>query len=112
MQKFLPLLLCLLLNIFTVARATKPAHTAAPDTKMTQKPPTGQEADAKTLLDDANTDEKVASEDDDSTEVASSDEGEDMNDDDGGGAPGDEDTGDDAAGDDDGGDDSGGDEGE
>jgi len=112
MQKFLPLLLCLLLSIFTVARATKPAHTAAPDTKMTQKPPTGQEADAKTLLDDANTDEKVASEDDDSTEVASSDEGEDMNDDDGGGAPGDEDTGDDDAGDDDGGDDSGGDEGE
>jgi len=112
MQKFLPLLLCLLLSIFTVARATKPAHTAAPDTKMTQKPPTGQEADAKTLLDDANTDEKVASEDDDNTEVASSDEGEDMNDDDGGGAPGDEDTGDDAAGDDDGGDDSGGDEGE
>jgi len=112
MKKFLPLLLCLLLSIFTVARATKPAHTAAPDTKMTQKPPTGQEADAKTLLDDANTDEKVASEDDDSTEVASSDEGEDMNDDDGGGAPGDEDTGDDDAGDDDGGDDSGGDEGE
>ena len=112
MQKFLPLLLCLLLSIFTVARATKPAHTAAPDTKMTQKPPTGQEADAKTLLDDANTDEKVASEDDDNTEVASSDEGEDMNDDDGGGAPGDEDTGDDDAGDDDGGDDSGGDEGE
>ena len=111
MQKFLPLLLCLLLSIFTVARATKPAHTAAPDTKMTQKPPTGQEADAKTLLDDANTDEKVASEDDDNTEVASSDEGEDMNDDDGGGAPGDEDTGDDA-GDDDAGDDSGGDEGE
>jgi len=112
MKKFLPLLLCLLLSIFTVARATKPAHTAAPDTKMTQKPPTGQEADAKTLLDDANTDEKVASEDDDNTEVASSDEGEDMNDDDGGGAPGDEDTGDDDAGDDDGGDDSGGDEGE
>jgi len=112
MQKFLPLLLCLLLSIFTVARATKPAHTPALDTKMTQKPPTGQEADAKTLLDDANTDEKVASEDDDNTEVASSDEGEDMNDDDGGGAPGDEDTGDDDAGDDDGGDDSGGDEGE
>jgi hypothetical protein len=112
MKKLLPLLLCLLLSIFTVARATKPAHTAAPDTKMAQKPPTGQEADAKTLLDDANTDEKVASEDDDSTEVASSDEGEDMNDDDGGGAPGDEDTGDDDAGDDDGGDDGLGDEGE
>ena len=112
MKKFLPLLLCLLLSIFTVARATKPAHTAAPDTKMTQKPPTGQEADAKTLLDDANTDEKVASEDDDNTEVASSDEGEDMNDDNGGDAPGDEDTGDDDAGSDDGADDGGGEEGE
>ena len=112
MQKFLPLLLCLLLSIFTVARATKPAHTAAPDTKMTQKPPTGQEADAKTLLNDGNTDEEVTSDNDDSIEVASSDEGEDMNDDDGGNAAGDEDTGDNDGGNDDGGDDSGGDEGE
>ena len=112
MKKFLPLLLCLLLSIFTVARATKPAHTPAPDTKIAQNEPTGQEADAKTLLNDANTDEEVASDDDDSMEGASNDEGEDMNDDDGGDAPGDEDTGDDDAGDDDGGDDSGGDEGE
>ena len=97
MKKFLPLLLCLLLSIFTVARATKPAHTPAPDTKTAQNEPRGQEADAKTLLNDANTDEEVASDDDDSTEVASSDEGEDMNDDDGGDAPGDEDTGDDDA---------------
>ena len=107
MRKFLPLLLCLLLSIFTVARATKPAHTPAPDAKTAQKKPPGQEADAKTLLNDANTDEKVASDDDDSMEVAPSDEDEDMNDDDGGDAPGDEDTGDD-----DGGDDGGGDEGE
>ena len=71
MKNFLPLLLCLLLGLFTVARATKPAYMPAPDTKMSRKPPTGQEADAKTLLDDANTDEKVASDDDDSTEVAS-----------------------------------------
>jgi hypothetical protein len=112
MKKLLPLLLCLLLSIFTVARATNPTHTPAPDTKTAQKPPIGQEADAKTLLDDANTDEDVASDDDDSTEVASSDEGEDMNDDDGDDAAGDEDTGDDDAGNDDGGDDSGGDEGE
>ena len=84
-----------------MARATKPAHTPAPDTKTAQKPPTEQEADAKTLLNDANTDEEPAS-----------DEGEDMNDDDGGDTPGDEDTGDDDAGDDDGGDDGGGDEGE
>ena len=70
MKKFLPLLLCLLLSIFTVARATKPAHTPAPDTKTAQEKPTGQEADAKTLLNDANTEEEVASDDDDSMEVA------------------------------------------
>jgi hypothetical protein len=108
MKKYLPLLLCLSLSIFTVARATKPAYTPAFDTKMAEKPPTGQEADAKTLLDDANSDEQVASGDDDSMEVAPSDEGEDMNDDDGGDAAGDEDTGDDDGGNDDG----GGDEGE
>jgi len=112
MQKFLPLLLCLLLSIFTVARATKPAHTPAPGTKTAQEPPTGQEADAKTLLNDGNTDEEVTSDNDDSIEVASSDEGEDMDDDDGGDAPGDENTGDDDAGDDDGGDNGAGDKGE
>ena len=111
MKNFLPLLLCLLLSIFTVARATKPAHTAAPDTKMAQKPPTGQEADTKTLLDDANTDEKMASDDDDIIDGASNNEGQDINDD-GGDAPDDENTGDDDAGDDNGGDDGGGDEGE
>jgi hypothetical protein len=104
MKKFLPLLLCLLLSTFTVARATKPVRTPAPDTKSAQNKPTRQEVDAKTLLNDANTDKEVASDDDDSMEVASSDEG--------GDAPGDEDTGDDDAGDDDGGDDGGGDEGE
>jgi hypothetical protein len=101
MKKFLPLLLCLLFSIFTVARATKPAHTPALNTKTAQNKPRGQEADAKTLFNDANTDEEPIS-----------DEGEDMNDNDGGDAPGDEDTGDDDAGDDDGGDDGGGDEGE
>jgi hypothetical protein len=111
MKNFLSLLLCLLLSIFTVARATKPAHTPAPDTKTAQKPPTGQGADAKTLLDDANTDEKVASDDDDSIDGASNNEGQDINDD-GGDAPDDENTGDDDAGDDNGGDDGGGDEGE
>ena len=98
MKKFLPLLLCLLLSIFTLARATKPALTPAPDTKMAQKKPTAQKADAKTLLNDANTDEGVASDDDDSMDGASDNEGEHMNDDDGGDAPGDEDTGDDDAG--------------
>ena len=105
MKRFLPLLLCFLLSIFTVARATNPAHTPAPDTKTAQEKPTGPEADAKLLLKDANTDEEMAPGDDDSTEGTSDDEGEDLNDDDG--AAGDQDTGDD-----DGGDDAGGDEGE
>ena len=112
MNKFLPLLLCLLLSIFTVARATKATHMTVPNMKTAHNEPTGQEAEAKTLRDDANTDEKVASDDDYSTEVASSEEGEDMNDDDGGDAAGDEDTGDDGGGDNDDGDDGGGDEGE
>ena len=111
MKKFLPLLLCLLLSIFTVARATKPAHTPASDIRSAQKNPTEQEADEKTLLNDAN-DEDVPSDGDDSTEPASSDDGEDVNDDGGGDAPGDQATGDDDAGDDDGGDGSGGDQGE
>ena len=116
MKKFLPLLLCLLLSNFNVARATKPAHISAPENKSAQKASTGQEADAKTLLNDENNDEDVDSDDDDSIDGASGNEGEDMNDDDGGDAPGDEDTGVGDGGDDDDGedtiDDSGGDEGE
>ena len=109
MNKFLPLLLCLVLSIFTVARATKPTHMAVSDMKTAHNEPRGQEAEAKTLLNDANTGEEVASDGDDSTEPASS---EDVNDDGGGDAPGDKDTGDDHAGDDDEGDDGSGDEGE
>ena len=112
MNKFLPLLLCLLLSIFTVARATKPTHMAVPNMKTAHNEPRGQEAEAKTLLNDANTGEDVPSDGDDNTEPASSDDGEDVNDDGGGDAPGDEYTGDDDAGDDDGGDGSGGDQGE
>ena len=121
MRKFLPLLLCLLLSIFTGARATKPTHTPAPDTKTAQNKPRGQEADAKTLLNDANKALaamiKAARADDDSMEIASNDEGEDVNDDDGGdAAAGDEDTVDNEGGhdddDSDASDDSGGDEGE
>jgi hypothetical protein len=108
MKKFLPLLLCLLVSIFTLARATKPALTPAPDSKMAQKKPTAQKADAKTLLNDANKDEDVTSDDDDSIDGASDNEGENMNNDDGGDAPGDEDTGEADAGNEDG----GGDEGE
>jgi hypothetical protein len=87
MKKFLPLLLCFLLSIFTVARATKPAHTSVPDTNTAQNKPGGQQADAKTLLG-----EEVSSDDDDSTEVPSNNEGQGMNDDGGGDAPGDENT--------------------
>ena len=112
MNKFLPLLLCLVLSIFTVARATKPTHMALPNVKTAHNEPSGQEAEAKTLLNDANTGEEVPSDGDDSTEPASSDDGEDVNDDGGGDAQGDEDTGDDDAGDDDGGDGTGGDHGE
>ena len=112
MNKFLPLLLSLLLSIFTMARATKPTHMAVPNMKPAHNEPRGQEADAKTLLNNANTGEEVASDGDDSTEPASSDDGDDVNDDGGGDAPGDEDTGDDHAGDDDGDDDGSGDEGE
>ena len=112
MNKFLPLLLSLLLSIFTMARATKPTHMAVPNMKTAHNEPREQEADAKTLLNDANTGQEVASDGDDSTEPASSDDGDDVNDDGGGDAPGDEDTGDDHAGDDDGDDDGSGDEGE
>ena len=96
MKKFLPFLLCLLLSIFTVAAAIKPPHTPAANTKTAQKNPMGQEADAKTLLNDQNSNEGVASDDDDSVDGASDDEDENMSDDDGGDAAGDEDTGDDA----------------
>ena len=112
MNKFLPLLLCLLLSVFTVARATKPTHMTVPNMKTAHNEPRGQDADANTLLNDANTGEELASDGDDSTEPASSDDGEDVNDDGGGDAPGDEDTGDDHAGDDDGSDDGSGDQGE
>ena len=112
MNKFLPLLLSLLLSIFTMARATKPTRIAIPNMKTAHNEPRGQEADAKTLLNDANTGEEVPSDGDDSTEPASSDDGEDVNDDGGGDAPGDQATGDDDAGDDDGGDGSGGDQGQ
>ena len=112
MNKFLPLLLCLVLSIFSVARAAKPTHMAVPNKKTAHNESRGQEAEAKTLLNDANTGEEVPSGGDDSTEPASSDDGEDVNDDGGGDAPGDEDTGDDHAGDDDGDDDGSVDEGE
>ena len=112
MNKFLPLVLCLFLSIFTVARITKPTHMAVPNIKTAHNKPRGQEAEAKTSLNDANTGDEVPSDGEDSTEPASGDDGEDVNDDGGGDALGDQATGDDDAGDDDGGDGSGGDQGE
>jgi len=107
MKKIFSLLLCFLFSIFTVARATKPTHTPAPDTKTAQNEPRGQEADAKTLLNDQNSNEGVGSDDDDTVDGASDDEDENMNDHDSGDAAGDEDTGDDAETGDEGGDDGG-----
>ena len=99
MNKFLPLLLCLSLTIFTVARAAKLAHVFAPET------------DAKALVNDANTEEEAGSDDDDNTTDAPDDEGEDVNGDDGDAVPGDEGTAPDDEADDDGDDDGSGDQG-
>ncbi len=93
MKKFLPLLGCLSLSLFTVARATKPAHALVPGTKTAQEESTGQEAGAKPLLKNTNTSEEGGSDDDDSADNASAEQGEDINEDDGSGAVGDEDTG-------------------
>ena len=102
MRKFLPLLLCLSLTIFTVARATKPAHVFAPET------------DAKALVDDANTEEEAGSDndDDDNTTGASDDDGEDVKGDNGDGVAGDEGTAPDDEGEDDGDDDGSSDQGQ
>jgi hypothetical protein len=91
MRKFLPLLLCLLLSVFTLARATKTAHVFAPET------------DAKASVNDASTEDEAAPGDDDNT-GASNDDGE--------GAVDDEGTGPDDGGNDDGDDDGSGDQGE
>src|SRR5436190_7298253 len=53
MKKFVSLLLCLSLSLFAVARAMKPNHAPTEVAKTVQKKPTGQKADAKTLVNDA-----------------------------------------------------------
>src|SRR4051794_31433688 len=106
MNKFLPLLLCLLLSIFTLARATKPTHTTIPSTKTTHNESVGQEAVGKVLFEDANTDEH--GDDNDGTEVPSGADGENTNNDGSGDALGDQNAGDDDAEDNDGSDDGGG----
>src|SRR5882757_2010372 len=50
MKKFVSLLLCLSLSLFAVARARMPNHALAAVAKTAQKKPTGQKADANTLL--------------------------------------------------------------
>lgn len=89
MRKFLPLLLCLSLSIFAVARAMKPAQVFAP------------EPDANASVHDASTEKDEPSHDDDSTPGASNDEGEDANDDEGDDAAGDQGTAPDDGGNDD-----------
>ena len=54
MKKLVSLSLCLSLSLFAVARAMKPVQTLAAVAKTAQKKPTGEKANAKTLLDDAN----------------------------------------------------------
>ena len=87
MKKILPLLLCLVLSIFTLARGAKSPHITA--------------ADAKALIKDTN-EEEVGSDDDDENADGASNDDENANDD----------NGDDAAGDEDGGDDEGADDGD
>ena len=53
MKKLVSLSLCLSLSLFAVARAMKPSHTLAAVAETAQKKPSGEKADAKTLLDDA-----------------------------------------------------------
>src|SRR5215211_5965513 len=99
MRKLLPLLLCLLISIFTVARAMNPGHVFAP------------KAEATALISLGNAEEEVDSDDDESAENASNDGDENSNDDDGGEPFGDEDiVGDDNGADDDGGDENGSDD--
>ena len=111
-KRFLPLLLCLVVSIFTVVRATRPAHIFAPERKSPPTAPAGQQADVKSLIKVQNTAEEATSDGDESVEGTSNDDGESTNDDNGDDAAGDEDTGDDDGGNDDGGDDDGGDGGE
>ena len=110
MNKFLPLLLCLLLSIFTLARATKPTQRTIPTTKTTHNEPSGQKADGKMLFDDANTDEH--GDDNDSAEAPSSADGENATNDGNDDALGDQNAGDSEPRDDDGNDDASGDEGQ
>jgi hypothetical protein len=97
MRKFLPLLLCLSLSIFTVARAAKLTQVFAPEPD-------------EALVNDASTEEETPSDNDHSAPGASNDDDEDVNDDDGDDATGDNGTGSDDGEDEDGDDGGGGDQ--
>ena len=105
MRRFLPLLLCVSLSLFTLARVIKPTHTLASDTRNAPKLPVEQQADAKALFKHPNIEQETGSNDNDNKDDASADEGEDANNDDAGDAAADEDPGDDNGADDDAGDD-------
>src|SRR5205823_14309166 len=83
MKKFVALLLCLSLSIFTVARAMKPGHALAGVAKIDQKKPTGQKAGTKTLLNEANKAlaAMIKADDDSMGDASDDDEGENMSDD-------------------------------
>jgi len=98
MKKLPPLLLCLSISFFTLARVTESVHTPAAGAKTAHKP-TGRKAVSFDMSDAEQ--EEVAGEEDSDAEVSSDDEGENMNDDDGG----DGDAGDEGITDDDGGND-------
>jgi hypothetical protein len=99
MRKFLPLLLCLSLSIFTVARATKLAVA------------TRQQADANTFFTHANSEEESGSDNDENAEGTSNDD-ENTADDNADNAAGDQDTGNDDGTNDNGADDDAGDDGD
>ena len=130
MKKLVSLSLCLSLGFFALARAMKPVQTLAAVAETAQNKPTGEKADAKTLVDDVNTalaamikaasagnessdmseteEQEVAAEDNNDEEEASDEDDrmEDASDDEG------QDMSDDDASDDNGGDDDSGDEGD
>ena len=99
MKKLLPLLLCLSLSFFTVARATRSGYAENKSFDMS-------DAEREEVAADQDTDEEVVFADNISTEDASDDKGENMNDDSGGaGDASDEDISDGDGGSDDGADD-------
>ena len=105
MKRFLPLLLCLSLSIFALARAMRPTDTFVSDPQSARQSPTEKQADANTFLTHPITEQEPGSSDNDNTQDPSGNEGQEATDD-GSDAAGDQDAGDDNGADDDAGDDS------